>query len=58
MEPNALIDLFERCIELVNRVPDVHRQTIMNVAERLLVLVDESLSKEPAQNAPTSYTMQ
>jgi hypothetical protein len=58
MEPDNFFELYERCIDLADRVPDIHRAKLMEIAERLLECAEESLGKEPAQNAPTTLALQ
>ena len=58
MEPDDFFELYQRCIDLADRVPEIHRAKLTEIAERLLECAEKSLGKEPAQNAPTTFALQ
>ena len=35
MEPDDFFELYQRCIDLADRVPDIHRAKLTEIAERL-----------------------
>ncbi len=58
MEPEKLFEIYEHCIELVDRVPPEQRTMLMEIAERLLDCAEAAIGEERAQNAPTSFALQ
>jgi len=51
--------LFERCLDLAERVGPEHRETLLEIAEACLRLTrDREVERVPAQNAPTTMLPQ
>ena len=58
MSYDDFLALFNRCMDLLERMPPQSRETLLEVAASLLRLADEQAGRVPEPNAPTIHRLQ